>query len=363
MKKMIAMMIALAMVLSLAVPAFAEAANFEGMTVEEIQAKAKEDGHLETVGMPDDWANWADSWAGITEQLGITHYDTDMTSAEELAIMAAEGVDGTKDLGDVGINFLSQAIDQGLLQGYKVSTWDSIPDWAKDPEGRWYISYTGTMTFCVNKTLADGVVPQTWQELMDSGLRVSVGNVSSGAASQVAVLCAAYAMGGDMNNVMPGIEYFVKLAEEGRLDPGDTTSARMENGEMIVCASLYDFSTLPLRDRINASDAGYEIVVTVPQDGAITTGYGQIFNVNAPHPYAAAAALEYLLSDAGQIDRANGYARPIRTDVELPAEVQAKVLDNSLYEHTIPVDDVELFKTACAQIAQLWEEEVVPLMY
>ena len=119
---------------------------------------------------------------------------------------------------------------------------------------------------------------------------------------------------------------------------------------------------MALRDRINASDAGYEIVVTVPQDGAITSGYGQIFNANAPHPYATALALEYLLSDEGQIDRARGYARPIRS-VELPEDVVAKMLPDELYANAIPVDDVQLFAEACQKIATLWEEEVVPLMY
>lgn len=363
MKKLVSLALSLILALSLVSMAMAETIDFSSMTLDEIIAKAQEEGHLETVGMPDDWANWGGSWANYTEKYGITHYDTDMTSAEELAIMRTEGEDGTKDMGDVGQAFTTQAVEQGLLQGYKVSTWDSIPDWAKDPEGRWYISYTGTITFCVNTTLSEGVVPTTWKELMDSGLRVSVGNVSAGAASQVAVLCAAYAMGGDMNNVQPGIDYFKKLAEEGRLDPGDTTSARMENGEMVVCASLYDYSTMALRDRINASDSGYEIVVTIPQDGAITSGYAQIFNANAPHPYATALALEYLLSDEGQIDRARGYARPIRSDVELPEEVKAMMLPDELYANAIPVDDVELFSNACQQIATLWEEEVVPLMY
>lgn len=360
MKKLVAGLLCLTLVMSLC--SAVAAVDFTGLTLEEIEAKAKGEGHLETVGMPDDWANWGQSWATFTQKYGVTHYDTDMTSAEELAIMRAEGTGGTKDLGDVGHAFTAQAVDQNLLQGYKVSTWDSIPDWAKDPEGRWYISYTGTMTFCVNSTLSEGVVPTTWKELMDSGLRVSVGNVAAGAASQVAVLCAAYANGGDMNNVQPGIEYFKTLAEQGRLDPGDTTSARMENGEMIVCASLYDFSTLPMRDRINASDAGYKIDVTIPQDGAITTGYGLVFNTNAPHPYTTALALEYLLGDEGQVDRARGYARPIR-NVEYPEDVKGMVLDNALYANAIPVDDVTVFAAACQKIAELWEEEVVPLMF
>lgn len=52
------------------------------MTVEQIVEKAKEDGKIESVGMPDTWANWDDTWNAITDEYGLTHADTDMSSAE-----------------------------------------------------------------------------------------------------------------------------------------------------------------------------------------------------------------------------------------------------------------------------------------
>lgn len=363
MKKFVSLLMAMLMVLSVCSFAVAENADLAGKTIDELLALAKEEGsHLETVGMPNGWAAWEESWARFTEKYGFTHYDTDMTSAEELAIFKTEGDQGTKDLGDVGIAFTKRAVDEDLLQGYKVSTWDSIPDWAKDPEGRWYISYTGTSTFLVNTTLTEGVVPTSWKELMDTDLRVSVGNVPAGAASQVAVLCAAYAMGGDMDNVQPGIDYFAKLAEQGRLDPGDTTQARVNNGEIECMVSGWDYTTLPWRDYLNNGDSGYKMVALIPSDGAITSGYGLVFNKFSPHPATTALALEYLLSDEGQIDRARGYARPIR-DVELPEELASMSLPSEQYANAIPVDDVVKFDAACAKIIELWEEEVVPLMY
>ena len=44
-----------------------ETVDLNSMSVEEITAKAKEEGEVNSVGMPDDWANWADTWNGITE--------------------------------------------------------------------------------------------------------------------------------------------------------------------------------------------------------------------------------------------------------------------------------------------------------
>ena len=53
-------------------------------SLDAIIAAAKEEGKIESVGMPDSWANWGLTWKGIEEEYGIGHSDTDMSSAEEL---------------------------------------------------------------------------------------------------------------------------------------------------------------------------------------------------------------------------------------------------------------------------------------
>ena len=69
------------------------------MSLDDLIKNAKEEGDLQSVGMPDDWANWKGSWDAITDTYGITHGDVDMTSAEELSQFAAEKDDPTKDIG------------------------------------------------------------------------------------------------------------------------------------------------------------------------------------------------------------------------------------------------------------------------
>ena len=44
---------------------------------------------------------------------------------------------------DVGLSFGPAAKTEGLMQPYKVSTWDSIPADAKDADGHWYGDYYG----------------------------------------------------------------------------------------------------------------------------------------------------------------------------------------------------------------------------
>ena len=124
----------------------------------------------------------------------------------------------------------------------------------------------------------------------------------------------------------------------------------------------YDFQCLSWRDEINEADPNMNLVATIPTDGAVTSGYALLFNKWAPHPCAAALGIEYLLSDQGQIERAKSYARPIRSDVEIPEDVAAKMLPDSAYEGSVEITDVQAFADACNEIARLWEEEVLPLI-
>ena len=336
--------------------------NGKEMSLDDLIKNAKEEGDLQSVGMPDDWANWKGSWDAITDTYGITHGDVDMTSAEELSQFAAEKDDPTKDIGDIGLSMTPEAIKQDVIGTYKASTWDSFPDWAKDPDGRWIMTYTGSLAFIANTEFTGGKCPTSWEDVKNGDYLVSVGNVLGGAASQVAVLSCAIANGGSMDNVQPGIDYFKELAKAGRLDTGDTTSARLASGEMVCCVGNYDYSVLAWRDNIVSENPTMELAITIPSDGSVTNGYAQIINKYAPHPNAAGLAIEYLCSDEGAINRAEGYARPTKQDVTLPDDVKSKLLDDDLYKNCTNISDVDALNSACAEIAELWEREVLPLV-
>jgi len=336
--------------------------NGEEMSLADLVSKAQEEGDIQSVGMPDDWANWKGSWEGINTTYGLTHGDVDMTSAEELSQFAAEKDDPTKDVGDIGLSMTPEAIKQDVIGSFKASTWDQFPDWAKDPEGRWVMTYTGSLAFIANTESTGGKCPASWEEVKDGDYLVSVGNVLAGAASQVAVLSCAIANGGSLDDVQPGIDYFKELAEAGRLDTGDTSSARLASGEMVCCVGNYDYSVLSWRDNIVAENPDMKLDITIPSDGSVTNGYAQIINKYSARPNAAGLTIEYLCSDEGAIDRAKGYARPTKEGVELPEEVAEILLSDDLYENCTNISDVESLNEACTKIAELWEREVLPLV-
>lgn len=334
-----------------------EALDLNALTKEQIIEKAKEEGEVQSVGMPDTWANWKDTWADLKEVYRLSHGDVDMSSAEEIAIFEKEKNNPTKDIGDVGQSFGPVAEEKGVTLKYKTSYWDEIPDWAKDDDGDWIVSYYGTMAFIINTDKVKNP-PTSFADLLNGDYKVTVGDVNAATQAQNAVLSAALANGGDETNIQPGIDFFAKIAEQGRLDLGDTSLARIEKGEIEV-GLFWDFNALNYANQVMSANPNIHLTSTIPSDGAIQSGYATILNRTAPHPHAAALTREYILSDEGQINLAIGYAKPIRESVELPAEVQEKLLPNELYKNAQPIKDAKAWEEAVKTMGQKWQSEVI----
>ena len=99
--------------------------------------------------------------------------------------------------------------------------------------------------------------------------------------------------------------------------------ANLEKGEVEV-GLVWDFNGLNYRDQIDRE----KFEVLIPSDGSLTSGYATIINKYAKYPNAAKLTREFILSDEGQINLAEGYAKPIRTGVVLPEDVKAKLHRN-----------------------------------
>ena len=325
------------------------------LTLDEIIEKAKAEGKVESVGMPDSWANWGLTWQDLKDEYGIDHADTDMSSSEELQMFKTEGENGTKDIGDVGFAFGQQAIDEDLVQGYKTSYWDSVPDWAKAEDGKWMVAYTGATTFLTNTEQVENV-PTSWADIKAGDYKVALGDIGGGTA-QAAVIASAYAFGGDLNNLDPAFEFWTELAEAGRINTLDILQQNFETGEIAV-GVIWSYTAVPYKDQITQ----YQMEATIPSDGSIMSGYASVINKYAPHPHAAALAREWIFSDAGQANLAKAGAIPTRTDVEIPAEIEEATFAKADYANAIPMEDAEAYAAACETVKTRWEEEILPLL-
>ncbi|MNO49211.1 hypothetical protein D3C76_395580 [compost metagenome] len=321
-----------------------------------LEAAAKSEGAVNSVGMPDAWANWKGTWEDLQTKYGLKHMDTDMSSAQEVAKFAAEKDNASADIGDVGAAFGPIAVKQGVTQPYKPSTWEQIPAWAKDKDGHWALAYTGSIAFIINKQLVkEADAPKSWKDLKNGKYKVAIGDVSTAAQAANGVLAAAIANGGDETNIDPALKMFAEIAKQGRLSLSNPTIQTLEKGEIEV-GVVWDFNGLSYRKQIDKA----RFDVLIPSDGSVISGYTTIINKYAKHPNAAKLTREYIFSDAGQINLARGNARPIRAEhLTLPADVQAELLPNEQYKNVKPIKDADAWEKTSKALPQKWNEEVI----
>lgn len=317
---------------------------------------AKKEGSIISIGMPDTWANFRETWQDLTKQYGLKHSDTDMSSAEEVQKFKSAGTSSSApDIGDIGLNVAPTAVKQNLVVPYKTKYWKDIPAWAKDKDGKYAAVYQGSIAFITDtKNVSASQAPKSWKDLLSGKYKVAIGDVSQDSQAQYAVLAAAFAHGGSESNLKPGLDYFKKLQKQNRLSSVETVIQNFQKGEIQV-GVVWDFNALNYAHQIDSK----RYKITIPTDGTVTSGYTEILNKNAPHPYAAKLAHLYTLSDQGQINLAKGYARPIRSNVKLPKAVADKLLPASDYKKVFHVANNNVWNQETVKLGQAWQSEVL----
>ncbi len=297
-------------------------------------AAAQKEGSLNVITLPDDWADYGEIKKTFFPQykLGISDLIPDGSSGDEIAAVKANaGNTGPQnpDVLDVGFVWGETAKAQGLLQPYKVSTWDTIPDALKDPDGFYWGDYYGTMSFEVNTDVVKDV-PQDWSDLLKPEYKGMIGlggDPTSASQAVHAVWAAALANGGSLDDPTPGLQFFKQLAAAGNLSGTVVQTGTVAKGEVPI-GIRWDFNALSSRDQAAAANTA-TIQVVYPKSGSIAGVYLQAINAYAPHPNASRLWEEFLYSDEGQLYWLKGYAKPVRFDDlqkrgVIPADLLAK---------------------------------------
>ncbi len=322
-----------------AAPAATSAPAVSGM--DKLVADAKAEGALTTIALPHDWCNYGEAITSFGTKYGITinELNPDGGSGDEIeAIKANKDNKGPQapDVIDVGFAFGSSSKTDGLIQPYKVSTWDSIPARLKDSEGYWYGDYYGVLSFQVNADVVKNV-PQTWKDLLKPDYKSAIGVSGDPRTSNQAiqtVYASGLANGGTLDNAQAGLDFFAQLNKAGNLVPVIANNGLVEKGETPIRIT-WDYNALAGRD---AATAKTEVVV--PSDGIFAGVYVQAISAYAPHPNAAKLWMEYLYSDEGQNVWLTGYSHPLRSnDMSargvIPADLAAKLPSAALYAKAV----------------------------
>lgn len=343
----------------------AGASPFETGTMTSLVRKAKAEGTLNTIALPPTWSNYGTERSphtvlGAFHQkygLRIVQADPTVTSAQEIAsIRALRGQSRGPDVVDVSPSLAATGVESRLFTPYKVSAWDTIPANMKDPKGYWYGDYYGVISFGVNTTHVRKV-PEDWADLKRPTYRgmVSInGNPTSAGGAFAAVLAAALANGGSLDDVTPGIEFFKELKAIGNWTTSNCLPANISAGVTPI-AIEWDY----LNAAYNATFRGSPAVRTViPATGKLGNFYCQAISKYAPHPDAAKLWEEFVYSDEGQLLYLRGYAHPVRfaslaKEGKIPEALAKKLPPSRDYVGVTFPDETQTVKAAAA-LASGW---------
>jgi putative spermidine/putrescine transport system substrate-binding protein len=329
------------------------AEDFGGM--EELIKAAQDEGELNVIALPPDWANYGEIIETFSEKYDIEVNSDQPDAASQDEINAANdlaGTDRAPDVFDLGQSVALANTD--MFAPYQVETWEDIPDEFKDPDGAWVNDYGGYMSIGYDSAVVPDVT--SVQDLLKPEFKGKValnGDPTQAGAAFSGVMMAAIANGGSADDIAPGVDFFSELKKAGNFLTVDPDSSTIEQGTTPV---VIDWDYLGA-----AAAANVDTWKTVVPEEAVVAGYYfQAINADAPHPAAARLWQEFLYSDEGQNLWLKGGARPVRGD----AMAEAGTIDEELWgalpevsgEPVIPTDEQTV--TAGEYLAENWSKAI-----
>jgi putative spermidine/putrescine transport system substrate-binding protein len=322
---------------------------------------AKKEGVLQAVGIPPEWADYADILSNYTSKYVPVDYkaDAEYSSAQEVEVFKQSVHHPYGDIGDVGFSFGPIVIQQGLVSPYKHANWADIPDELKNPDGYWCTEYWGAQSFVVNTRVVKNP-PTSFKDLLTNNYKNMIGidgDPRQATDALYAVYSAALAQSGSTDSMQPGIDFFAQLKKKGNFTPARSNEANLSKGEVGI-GVMWDYLGLGFRDKYPW------IKVIIPSDGSLAGPYISIINKTAPHPFAARLWNEYIFSDEGQLFYLKGYAHPARYQKlaaagKVPADLAAKLPPASAYTNVKFVSDISKLTAASNALTQNWQAQVL----
>ncbi len=332
------------------------------ISLKDLVAAAKKEGHLNTIALPPDWANYGEMLSTFTKKygIGITNDNPNGSSAEEnQSVRSLKGDPRAPDAVDVGPSFAVDGTREGLYARYFVTTFSTIPRAMKDTRGYWWGDYWGAISIGYNQNIIS-TPPKSFKDLLKSDYKNKValnGSPLTSNSAVAGVFAASIANGGSLNDIGPGIDFFAQLKKVGNFIPVGGTPQTVASGQTPIVID-WDYLNIAYGPEFPAA----KWKVTVPTDGAYGGYYCQALNATAPHPFAARLWEEFCFSDQGQLIWLKGYSHPARfQDLAarkvIPKSLLTALPDPALYAK-IKFASLKQISDAKAKIKAEWGDKV-----
>lgn len=356
----------LILTLTIALGACAAPAPEPAAGTPDVDAASQQAATFHTIATPDEWGNYGEQFSSFCRaQFGFDcnrqgrDVGEGLSSAQEIQQWEAEKNNPKSVLADIGIMFINQAEQVGILADYEPANVDLLPADMHGPG--WVTTFVGVPSILVNVDALDarGVpVPESWSDLADPRYAslVGLGRVGVSGSSTWAFVAMNLAAGGSVTDWQPGIEY------GRRLLPNLTQSASLETFEKgeVPISVRYDFVSATWIDQLDARGVTYRHII--PSDGSVYAPSTLMMNrYDTAHHDFARLFMEWVLTDEAQVIFARFGARPIRSvagddRVVVPDEARQHWLPDADYANVRSVDWRGLDSD---QILDIWENQVV----
>ena len=227
---------------------------------------AKEEGSSTSSRCPPSWANYEEMLEtfGDKYDIKINSANPDGSSQDELnAVTSQKGQDRAPDVLDVGTSFAKQAAGAGParpLQGGDLGRHPGQPEGPRRPlVQRLRRLHLDRLQRLGRRRSAR----PRMAELLDPQYKGQValnGNPTQAAAAFSGVWAAALANGGSLDDIGPGIDFFVKVKDGRQLQPGRVTPATVQSGETPISLD-WDYVNAGLTDTAEGGRLDWQVNV------------------------------------------------------------------------------------------------------
>lgn len=286
---------------------------------------ARKEGMVVSFDTGPTWANWAAQFAAFKKrypEVEIVYNDIG-SGATVVALDKARN----RPQADTAYYFAASAVDavaKGVVAPFKPVNFDKLPSVFREPDGRWFTIHSLTVAFVVNTKLVKNI-PQSWADLLKPEYKNSVVYLDprSTGVGQVLTFAANFGVGGDMNNVQPGLDYLGKLHKSGNVLRviGTTPYAQFVKGEIPIWIS-YENDGLKAKYTDGLGDA---VAVVIPKEASAAAPYAISLVEKGPNPNSGKLWLNFIMTDFGQGIFAQGFVRPSVPGIKLPDNVADKL--------------------------------------
>jgi len=198
---------------------------------------------------------------------------------------------------------------QGVFVPFKPDSFDKIPDVAKDPNGAWVAQRLNMMVIYVRTDKVDKAdYPKTWTDALDPKYKGKLAMTDPSFTSLQLMVVSTLSK-------KVGWSYYEKLKANGIMivQSNQQVLDTIKSGERVIALGALDSYAA------DARKLGHPIHSIYPTDGTFIIPSPTAIIKGSPHPNAAKAFANFMVSEAAQklFPAGGGYAA--RVDIEPPA--------------------------------------------